>query len=706
MTTSFVEPFLNAIDVEQKADTVFADSYTKSYSPKKLAQLGLAITNLVITSGRTGLGGKSIIEFELDSAVKNGNEIIPGSIRVGDIVKVLKMGNTNEVVKKQKAISNSSKKSETSDAEGSTGSIDGVVIKINANGISITIEDSNFDENSLYNDSSKFWLVKTANSITYKRMISTMKKLREMEDKNDIIKILLGESKYLAKPNSHGKPIKFFNLDLNESQKNAINFAINDSPITIIHGPPGTGKTYTLIELINQLTFNDNERVLVCGPSNISVDTILERLSGTFDMNKKKSKPEQLIRIGHPARLLPGNLRHSLDILSKSGDLDGRKILNDIEKDISTTILKTKKCKNYGERKALWGEVKQLRKELRQKEKKVVSELITGAKVVLSTLHGAGSYELTSLYKDESLNLGKQNPLFDTIIIDEVSQSLEPQCWIPLINHYGFKRLVIAGDNMQLPPTIKSKDIPKQEKPESMKIADLEVTLFDRLVKFHDGNEYKKLLDTQYRMNELIMRFPSEELYEKKLKADQSVKSISLADFDIDGEDTGELIWYDTQGGDFPEQWDDDALGDTGSKYNEMESLIVMKHLRSLLESGVKHEDIGIISPYNAQVSLIKQKLFLEQIEGIEVSTVDGFQGREKQVIIITLVRSNENHEPGFLRDKRRLNVAMTRSKRQLCVIGDIEMLQRSGSKFLTHWGEFVDNGEDYDLRYPDLGDY
>jgi DNA polymerase alpha-associated DNA helicase A len=347
-----------------------------------------------------------------------------------------------------------------------------------------------------------------------------------------------------------------------------------------------------------------------------------------------------------------------------------------------------------------------LRKELRQKEKKVVSELITGAKVVLSTLHGAGSYELTSLYKDESLNLGKQNPLFDTIIIDEVSQSLEPQCWIPLINHYGFRRLVIAGDNMQLPPTIKSKDIPKQEKPDSMEIADLEVTLFDRLVKFHDGDEYKKLLDTQYRMNELIMQFPSKELYENKLKADKSVQTISLADLDIGGEDTGELIWYDTQGGDFPEQWDDDALGDTGSKYNEMESLIVMKHLRSLLESGVKHEDIGIISPYNAQVSLIKQKLYQELIENVEVSTVDGFQGREKQVIIITLVRSNENHEPGFLRDKRRLNVAMTRSKRQLCVIGDIEMLQRSGSKFLSHWGEFVENGEDYDLRYPDLGDY
>jgi DNA polymerase alpha-associated DNA helicase A len=343
MTTLFVEPFLNAINIEQKADTVFAESYIKSYSPKKLAQLGLAITNLVITSGRTGLGGKSIIDFELDSAVKNGNDIIPGSIRVGDIVKVLKMGNTNEIVKKQKAISNSSNKSVTSDGEVSTGSIDGVVIKINANGISVTIEDSNFDENTLYSDSSKFWLVKTANSVTYKRMISTMNKLKEMEDKNEIIQMLLGESKFVTKPNSNSKPIKYFNNDLNESQKNAISFAINKSPITIIHGPPGTGKTYTLIELINQLTFNHKERVLVCGPSNISVDTILERLSGTFDMNKRKSRPEQLIRIGHPARLLPGNLRHSLDILSKSGDLDGRKILNDIEKDISSTILKTKK---------------------------------------------------------------------------------------------------------------------------------------------------------------------------------------------------------------------------------------------------------------------------------------------------------------------------------------------------------------------------
>lgn len=708
MSQELTESFRNAIALEQKADTLLADSYIQSYSPKKLAQLGIAIVNLVTTNVKTGLGGKTIVELELDSAVKNDNDLSVGSIRIGDIVKVSKMNNTSDIVKAKKAARSSSKKVDNDPIESNDSSADGVVIKINSNAITLTVDDDN-DERAVYNDSGKLWIVKAANSITYKRMTTAMNKLDELTDKNELIQLLLGDAKYIPLKNTKSlKPRDFYNQNLNQSQQDAINFAIYDSPITIIHGPPGTGKTYTLIELIQQLAFNHQERVLVCGPSNISVDTILERLSSSFNQNKKKSNPEQLIRIGHPARLLANNLRHSLDILSKSGESDARKILNDIEHDISKNIAKTKKCKNYAERRALWAEVKLLRKELRTKEKKVISELITNSKVVLSTLHGAGAYELTSLYKDPTLNFNSENPLFDTIIIDEVSQSLEPQCWIPIINHLGFKRLIIAGDNMQLPPTIKSKDDKKGiAKLKLDNVADLEITLFDRLVKEHDGNKFKKLLDTQYRMNEMIMKFPSQAMYDNKLKADDSVKNINLADLDIEGDDCSELIWYDTQGGDFPERADDDSIGDTGSKYNEMEAMVLSKHLQSLLDSGVKPEHIGLISPYNAQVSLLKRKVVKEfGIEGIEISTVDGFQGREKEVIIISLVRSNDNWEVGFLRDKRRLNVAMTRPKRQLCVIGDLEMLQNSGVQFLKDWANFVEDGNDYDLRYPNFDDY
>lgn len=740
-----VESFKNAIDLELQSDLLLTNSYLTTYSAKRLHQLGLAIINLIITNIKNGLGGKTLIELGLDPALtSDNNEIQIGSLRVGDIIKLDKMSNANtsEKILTKKAQDNSSKNKKTENNEDATQdeSLDAVIIKINSSSVTVSIEEDHTEDkvlnlyNNTLNDSVRMWIVKLSNSITYKRMTSAMSKLGELSinNKSEIIQYLLGESQYTGKPS--GKSLKesqFFNPDLNASQKEAINFALNDSAIAIIHGPPGTGKTYTLIELIKQLTFNNNEKVLVCGPSNISVDTILERLSPIFseeqaDTDKKKNRrakkgksvdrqPEKLIRIGHPARLLANNLQHSLDILSKtnydSSSNDSKDILKDIEKDIGETLGKIKKCKRYSERRVLWADLKTFKKELRVRERKIVQDLLVGAKVVLSTLHGAGSYELTSLYKEPTLNFDNDHPLFDTIIIDEVSQSLEPQCWIPLISHLGCKRLIIAGDNMQLPPTVKSKDdieAHMQNLQISGPVADLELTLFDRLVRDLNGDSFRKLLDTQYRMNESIMRFPSRELYEGKLKAHESVCAGTLLDLP-NVKDTDETavpcIWYDTQGGDFPEKSSDEssAPDTTGSKYNEMEVLVVVQHLDRLIEAGVDPAAIGVISPYNAQVSLLKRTVHPKQPR-VEVATVDGFQGREKEVIIISLVRSNDNREIGFLKDRRRLNVAMTRPKKHLCVVGDLELMSRSGKNFLQSWSVYVDHH--FDVRYPDLGDY
>lgn len=744
-----VESFKNAINLELQSDLLLTNSYLTSYSPKKLHKLGLAVINLIVTNVKNGLGGKTIIELEIDPALKsNETEIQMGSsLRVGDIIRLDKMSNANtsETVQAKKAQDNSSKKKQGNSEKDNDQdeSLDAVLIKINSNTITISIEEDHSEEKvlSLYNNTSndnvRMWIVKLSNSITYKRMTSSMNKLAELSpsNKSEIIQYLLGESQYAKKSTAKSlKDRQFFNPNLNSSQKEAINFAINESAITIIHGPPGTGKTYTLIELIKQLTFNNDEKVLVCGPSNISVDTILERLSPIFneedEADKKKTRraakkstsalknPEKLIRIGHPARLLGTNLQHSLDILSKTnydtGSNDNKEILKDIEKDISDTLGKAKKCRNYAERRALWSDLKTYKKELRIRERKIVQDLLVGAKVILSTLHGAGSYELTSLYKEPTLNFDHDHPLFDTIIIDEVSQSLEPQCWIPLVNHLGCKRLVIAGDNMQLPPTVKSKDdldALMHKLSIDGPVADLELTLFDRLIRDHNGSQFKKLLDTQYRMNEDIMRFPSNELYDGNLKAHDSVRSLTLEDLPSvkPTDDTSvPCVWYDTQGGDFPEKSSDDdshAMAEsTGSKYNDMEVLVVVQHLQNLLQAGMAPADIGIISPYNAQASLLKKTLQLRQLDGIEVSTVDGFQGREKEAIIISLVRSNSNREIGFLADRRRLNVAMTRPKKHLCIIGDLELMATNGKKYLTNWSQYAEN--EYEIRYPDLGDY
>ena len=189
---------------------------------------------------------------------------------------------------------------------------------------------------------------------------------------------------------------------------------------------PQTGKTYTLIELILQLV-QRKQRVLVCGPSNISVDNIVERLA-----------PHKLpiIRLGHPARLLPSVLNHSLDVLTQSSD--AASIVSDVRKELDAKQAGIKKTRNGKERRAIYGEMKELRKEYQEREKQCVTRLVGESKVVLATLHGAGGYQL-------------KNEKFDVIIIDEASQALEAQCWVPLVSA---KKLVLAGDHLQLPPTI------------------------------------------------------------------------------------------------------------------------------------------------------------------------------------------------------------------------------------------------------------
>lgn len=481
--------------------------------------------------------------------------------------------------------------------------------------------------------------------------------------------------------------LEWFDPSLNDSQKDAIRFALASREIALIHGPPGTGKTHTLIELILQM-IKRGLRILVCGPSNISVDNIVERLS-----------PHKIpiVRLGHPARLLPSVLNHSLDVLTKTSEAG--LIVKDVRDEMDAKQASIKKTKSGRERKAIYADLKELRKEYRERERGCISNLVRGSKVVLATLHGAGGYQL-------------KNEEFDVVIIDEASQALEAQCWVPLLSA---KKAVCAGDHLQLPPTIKSLNSKTKSKPKDNdkvpKGATLETTLFDRLLALH-GPSIKRMLTTQYRMHEKIMRFPSDELYESKLVAADAVKDRLLKDlpYEVEANDdtTEPLIFIDTQGGDFPEKAEDEDTSKNlkaslhgESKSNEMEAALVREHVRNLVGAGIKAEDIAVVTPYNAQVcicpsvpeTLIKYSLNLwipsmvlfarflsivharrsltrdvhiiklavlaplkDAFPGIELGSVDGFQGREKEAIIVSLVRSNSEGEVGFLGEKRRLN--------------------------------------------------
>ena len=441
------------------------------------------------------------------------------------------------------------------------------------------------------------------------RMNQTMTHLEKMNeaDHTPFIRVLFGLDSVtpvpadLDLPSSDFANISWDNTSLNDSQKSAVRFALASREVALIHGPPGTGKTYTIIELILQLLAR-NQRVLVCGPSNISVDNIVERLA-------PHGLP--LVRLGHPARLLPSVLAHSLDLLTRTSEAAA--IVRDVAKEMDAKQASVKKTKSGKERREIYSQLRELRKEYRERERGCVDQLIRQSKVVLATLHGAGGFNLR----------GQQ---FDVVIIDEASQALEAQCWIPLLRA---KKVVLAGDHLQLPPTIKSlnvKDKKKtngmtqskdhdvndkkilEDKESSMNGVTLETTLFDRLLRLL-GPSIKRMLTVQYRMHEQIMAFPSEELYDAELIAADSVKSRLLTDLPYEvkeTDDTGEpLVFLDTQGGDFPEKVEADN-GDKGllgdSKSNEMEALLVEMQVKNLVEAGVQTTDIAVITPYNGQV--------------------------------------------------------------------------------------------------------
>ncbi|KAK2873634.1 hypothetical protein FQN49_002223 [Arthroderma sp. PD_2] len=685
---------------------------------RALKNAGHALTGMVLTNCRTGMGGREVGEFGIDTALSGptgrgkgsnkGNEkdgedntrLGVHGITVGDIVRV-------EEVSSGKA----ARSKGGNDDEKSQGGLEGVVTRVGERAVWAAFGDrgkmGKQDDDSVGELwGRKLWLVKLANDVTYRRMNQTMAKLEKMEESehSQLMRVLFGHTTPSPLDFESVGTVEFMDPSLNDSQKEAIRFALASREIALIHGPPGTGKTHTLIELIRQLV-QRKKRVLVCGPSNISVDNIVERLA---------SHKVPLVRIGHPARLLSSVLDHSLEVLSQTSEAAA--IVKDVRKEIDTKQASIRKTRNGRERRAIYGDLRELRKEFRQREAKCVDSIVSGSQVVLGTLHGAGGHQL-------------KNQKFDVVLIDEASQAREAQCWIPLL---PASKVILAGDHLQLPPTIKSKSSSKPNEDTSLlwdekeihfnetsgfsklsnkfDMRNLEITLFDRLLSLH-GTNIKRMLTTQYRMHQNIMDFPSNELYESKLIAADSVKARLLKDLPYEIEDTEDtrepLIFYDTQGGDFAEKSPDSTgiLAKSAlveSKCNDMEAAVVARHVETLVSAGVRPDDIAVITPYNAQVALLSQ-LLKEKYPTLELGSVDGFQGREKEAIVVSLVRSNPDHEVGFLGEKRRLNVAMTRPRRHLCICGDSETVS-SGSLFLKRWMAFLE--ENADLRYPDLSEF
>ena len=502
-----------------------------------------------------------------------------------------------------------------------------------------------------------------ANDITFRRMEDNLKHL-SLKGKNALEYMLTDRN---PKKNRKTPYISYIDQDLNYSQKTAIENALSCENFFLIHGPFGTGKTRTLVELISQET-RQNHKVLATAESNAAIDNILERL-----MENKKLN---LTRLGHPQRVSKNNIAYSLAYKVENHELNKRikkihkKIDKLIEKRSSFTKPTPQFRRGYSDYDILYNaskgkggrgisaekmksmaqwidynqEIDELHADIKRIENKMINKIIEESDVILAT---NSSSALESIARTK----------FDVAIIDEASQATIPSILIPIAKAHRF---ILAGDHKQLPPTIISQ-----------KAGELEKTLFEALIKKYP--QKSQLLNVQYRMNRLLMKFPNAEFYNNSLKSDSSVDTININDIIDASYEEEALLFIDTSDVDDNKE---NHLRDSKSIINKLEAKVAVGIANDYLTAGVSEDDIGIISPYADQVKIIQDKT------PVEVKTVDGFQGREKEIIIISTVRSNPYGNIGFLSDLRRLNVAITRAKRKLIIIGNKNTLENNPTYF------------------------
>ncbi len=507
------------------------------------------------------------------------------------------------------------------------------------------------------------------NDVTFKRMESNLERMRHIEAPFSTQRDIVLGLKRPSRPDF--AETESSNSGLNGDQMEAVRLAAGRNGIVLVHGPPGTGKTTTVTEVIAEAV-RRGERVLAAADSNVAVDNMLRKLAAKEGLD--------LVRIGHPARVGEGLERYTLFSRMEADpqSLKIRELAERIRERIEARDRHSKptpsrlrgmskdrvKTLAAGGRSfrgvdaatvrsmAAWiaedEKLQTLFEKVRSLEELMVRKIVSEADVVLSTNAMVGSEALDGAF-------------FDIAVIDEASQQMEPSTLLPLMRA---PKAVLAGDHKQLPPTVVSGlDILKR-------------SLFERSMSM-DGLP-SKMLGVQYRMNETIMEFPNTLMYEGLLKADRS-----CADRTLELKGVPDLPFYrklldpkkPVVFADTSEIDADESLQPRSTSFeNGAEAELVVQTVESLTECGVPADEIGVITPYLSQVKLIRRMLEKRGVE-CEVKSVDGFQGREKEVVVISFVRSNLAKEIGFVKDRRRLNVAMTRAKSKLVLIGDSSTL-------------------------------
>jgi len=443
----------------------------------------------------------------------------------------------------------------------------------------------------------------------------------------------------------------FYPSPLNDSQLAAVRHVMAAQDVAIIHGPPGTGKTTTLVQAIRE-TIRRERRVLVCAPSNTAVDLLTEKLA---------ERGVNVIRMGNPSRVSDLLLQHTLDarVMAHPSYNKMRAMRQTADQHRETA---SERVRHFGfeerqQRQLLKDEARMLSQAANDLERFITEDVLESVQVITSTLVGASNRNIRHL-------------TFETVFIDEAAQALEPGCWIPIAKG---ERVILAGDHHQLPPTVKSEKAAREG---------LRETLFEKCIKRQPTTA--RMLTVQYRMHEHIMTFSSEQFYDGQLEAHQSVRYAGLEAYDVSFAPDLPVEFLDTAGFRFLEI----TVPESRSTANPEEADLLLKRLAQLLgpyDQAAQKQNlltIGVIAPYRAQINYLKDAIeeddtlsgFLQH-RMLSVGTVDSFQGQERDIIAISLTRSNNHGEIGFLSDIRRMNVGMTRARRKLLLVGDSSTL-------------------------------
>ncbi|RYG17044.1 MAG: DUF2075 domain-containing protein [Chitinophagaceae bacterium] len=616
------------LDIERKADHQTYLRLTENTSAAERRNLGLTWYPIAIRNSEIGRGDYLTIEVE-----RTTHQDLSQQFRFGSAVVLF----SNHDPKNEK--------------------VDGVIANLNRDRMKISLR---LDELPDWTRNGKLGVDLLFDNNSYDEMNNALKQAVSLGDdnsKNKLIKILTGEEK----PDFNDDAFKFSSDKLNKSQQEAVNKILSANQLAIIHGPPGTGKTTTLVQAIKALSQLDNQKILVVAPSNTAVDLLTEKLA---------EEGLNVIRVGNPARVSEGLIHSTLDYkMAEHAEMKSIKVLKKQAAEYKNMAHKYKRSFGKAERdqrKALFDEAHKIGGEIEKSEQYIIDNLFNKAQIITATLVGSNHYTVKNLR-------------YNTVVIDEAGQALEPACWIPILKA---EKVIFAGDHFQLSPTIKSNDAAK---------AGLSTTLLEKSVTNHP--ESVILLNEQYRMNSLIMGYSSKVFYQDKLIANKAVSHQLLFD------NEAPLMFIDTSGCGFDEK------AEGTSTTNSEEAVFLLKHLTGLVENIEAQKltpfpDIAVISPYKQQVHLLKELMLSNPVlmvhaNKISINTIDSFQGQERDVVYISLTRSNNESNIGFLQDIRRMNVAMTRAKKKLVIIGDGATLSRS-----HFYNDFMKYSEDFNAYH------